>query len=59
MGIDRRLFSRLQFSEAGFAGFPYEPVRSENVKNSYYDCKCQNTEIRAVDGNNEKRGVKT
>ena len=30
MGIDRRLFSRLQFSEAGFAGFPYEPVRSEN-----------------------------
>ena len=27
MGIDRRLFSRLQFSEAGFAGFPYEPVR--------------------------------
>lgn len=29
------------------------------MKNSYYDCKCQNTEIRAVDGNNEKRGVKT
>ena len=29
------------------------------IKNSYYDCKCQNTEIRAVNGNNEKRGAKT
>ena len=31
----------------------------KSLKNSYYDCKCQNTEIQTVDGNNRKRGVKT